>query len=129
MLLSFVAAALVILAQDANRVPQGVEYTIEASLDEASGVLTGRGELRYTNNAPLALDTLWMHQHLNAFRPNSAWAQRELELGNRRFQNLGPEEHAFERLTRIEVDGRVVRPVYPGAPDSTVVALPLATPL
>jgi hypothetical protein len=129
MLLSFVSAALLLFAQGASRVPQGVVYTIEASLDEGSAVLTGRGELRYTNNAAVALDTIWMHQHLNAFRPNSAWAQRELEFGNRRFQDLGPDEHAFDRFSRVEIDGRRVAPVYPGAPDSTVVALPLATPL
>jgi hypothetical protein len=72
-----------------------------------------------------ALDTLWFHLHLNAFRPNSAWARRELEFGERRFQDLGPEEHAFERVTRVVVDGAPVRPVYPGAPDSTVMAVPL----
>ena len=35
------------------------------------------------------------------FRPNSAWARRELQLGNPRFQQLGPDEHAFERLKHL----------------------------
>jgi hypothetical protein len=108
---------------------QGVEYRIEATLDEATDVLSGRARLRYTNNAPRAIDTLYFHQHLNAFRPNSAWARRELQSGQRRFQDLGPREHAFERLTAVEVGGRRVQPVYPGAPDSTVVAIPLPAPL
>lgn len=115
--------------QDTARPAQGVDYRIEARLNEGSDVLSGRARLRYTNRSGTALDTLWFHQHLNAFRPNSAWARRELEYGERRFQDLGPTEHAFERLTSATVDGRMVRPVYPGAPDSTVMALPLPAPL
>jgi hypothetical protein len=92
-------------------------------------VLTGRARLHYTNHSPLALDTLYFHLHLNAFRPNSAWASRELEYGQRRFQDLGADEHAFERLRAVQIDGEPITPVFPGAPDSTVVAFPLTEPL
>jgi hypothetical protein len=126
LLLATLAAAP---APDTTRFQQGVDYTIEARLDESAQLLAGRARLRYTNRAPVALDTLWFHQHLNAFRPNSAWARRELALGNRRFQDLEPHEHAFERLSRVTVGGAEVRPVYPLAPDSTVVAVPLPDPL
>jgi hypothetical protein len=108
---------------------QGVEYRIEAALDEATGVLSGRARLVYTNRSPATLDSLYLHQHLNAFRPNSAWARRELEYGERRFTDLGPRDHAFERFRRVTLDGVEVRPAYPFAPDSTVAALPLAAPL
>lgn len=124
LLASFGAAQM-----DTARTPQGVEYTIEARLNEETDILEARAELRYTNNAAVALDTLWFHQHLNAFRPGSAWARRELRDGNRRFQDLGPEDHAFERISLVEVDGRAARTIYPGAPDSTVVGIPLAAPL
>jgi hypothetical protein len=116
-------------APDTLRFQQGVDYRIEAVVEEGTDVLHGRARLRYTNRSPVALDTLWFHEHLNAFRPNSAWARRELQFNNRRFQALGPKEHAFERLTRVEVGGRAVRPVYPGAPDSTVVGVPLPAPV
>jgi hypothetical protein len=118
-----------VAARQAADFQQGVEYRIEARLDEATGVLTGRARMRYHNASPAVLDTLYVHLHLNAFRPNSAWARRELAFNNRRFQDLGPEDHAFDRLARVEVGGQVVRPVFPGAPDSTVVALPLPAPL
>lgn len=108
---------------------QGVEYRIEATLDESTDVLHGRARLRYTNRSPDVLDTLYLHQHLNAFRPNSAWAQGDLEHGERVFQDLAPDEYAYERFTRVEIGGQTVRPSYPGAPDSTVVALPLSEPL
>ena len=128
MIFAALLAALAITPADTTYAP-GVGYRIEATLDEATDVLHGRARLRYTNRAPVAMDTLFFHQHLNAFRPNSAWARRELEFGERRFQDLTPEQHAFERLTSATVDGTAVRPVYPGAPDSTVVALPLPQPL
>lgn len=104
---------------------QGVAYRIEAQLDDATNVLTGRASLRYTNRSPDALDTLFFHLHLNAFRPNSGWAQRELQTNNRRFQDLGPDDFAYDRVSRITVNGRVVKPVFPFAPDSTVMAVPL----
>jgi len=109
---------------------QGVSYRIEASLDESAQVLHGRARMRYVNHAPATLDTLWFHQYLNAFRPNSAWARRELEFGERRFQDLGPADHGFERFTEpVRVDGTPVESVYPFSPDSTVTAVPLPRPL
>ncbi|CAN5691964.1 M1 family metallopeptidase [soil metagenome] len=124
-LLVFSAVAAPSADTIASSYQQGVAYTIEARLDEQAQVLRARARLEYTNNSPVSLDTIWLHQHLNAFRPNSAWARRELEYGVRRFQDLGPAEHAYERFSSVQVDGRDVAPVYPGAPDSTVVALPL----
>jgi hypothetical protein len=129
LLLSAVLLALAATNPDTARFQQGVDYRIEALLDEGTDVLTGRARLHYTNHSPARLDTLYFHLHLNAFRPNSAWARRELQFGQRRFQDLGPAEHAFERLRGVQVDGRTVTPEYPGAPDSTVVAIPLAEPL
>jgi hypothetical protein len=128
------ALALLLLAapaaaQERAYFQQGVDYRIEAALDEDTDVLHGRARLRYTNRSRSTLDTLFIHQHLNAFRPHSAWARRELEYGERRFTNLGPQEHAFERFTSVTVDGAPVRPAYPGAPDSTVAALALPRPL
>ena len=108
---------------------QGVDYRIEAILDESSNTLRARARLRYTNNSPNTIDTLWIHQHLNAFRPNSAWAERELRFGEWRFQKQGPDDHAYERFKRVTVDEEEVRPAYRGSPDSTVAALPLPEPL
>lgn len=127
-----ILAPATLAAQDTARFQQGIDYRIEAILDESTDVLSGRARLVYTNNSPDTLDTLFFHQYLNAFRPNSAWARRELQFGERRFQDLGPDEHAFARLASARVGGEEVQPVYPGyegQPDSTVVAIPLPTPL
>ncbi len=116
-------------AQDSAYFQQGVDYRIEATLDDATSVLHGRVRLRYTNRSRRAIDTLYFHLHLNAFRPNSAWAKRDLAFGNRRFQDLGPDDHAYERIKSIAVAGLRVTPRYPGGEDSTVVAVALPSRL
>src|SRR5688572_3798843 len=90
-LASIPAALLVATAADGQASPparfqQEVHYRMEARLDEDTDVLRGRARMRYGNRSTSRLDTLYFHQHLNAFRPNSAWARRELTLGVRRFQ-------------------------------------------
>jgi hypothetical protein len=129
LLLAVVASLAQGVNADTTYFQQGVEYRIEARLDENTNVLSARARLRYTNNAPATLDTIWFHLHLNAFRPNSAWAQRDLEFGNRRFSDLGPDQHAFERLVSVRVQDREVTPFFRGAPDSTVAGVALPAPL
>ncbi len=132
MIATLLAAALLAAPPQADTgyFEQGVSYRIEASLDERDQVLHGRARMRYVNHAPVTLDTLYFHQYLNAFRPNSAWARRELRFGITRFQDLGPREHGYERFTApVRVNGTPERPVYPFSPDSTVAAVPLPRPL
>ena len=124
-----VFAALTQAPQEGAYFQQEVVYRIEATLDENATVLRGRARVRYTNRSPGPLDTLFFHLHLNAFRPNSAWAKRELQSDNRRFQDLGPSDHAFERISSMRVSGREATLIYPGGDDSTVVAVPLPAAL
>jgi hypothetical protein len=123
------SAVLLLLLAPTPEFHQGIDYVIEAQLDETTNVLTGRAEVRYTNRSPNSLDTLFFHLYLNAFRPNSAWATRELQIDRRRFQDLGPDDHAYDRITAVTVNGRRVRPRFPFAPDSTVMAVRLRSPL
>jgi hypothetical protein len=109
---------------------QRADYRISAILDEGAGMLRGRGELTYTNNSPDTLRELYLHQHLNAFRPGSMWSRDDEREGRVRFQNLADPHQGFERLTSAPlIDGIAVRAEYPYAPDSTVVRLVLPTPL
>ena len=123
--LFFVASALA----PKHEFQQGVDYRIEARLDETTNVLTGRARMRYTNHSPDRLDTMYFHLHLNAFRPNSAFAQRELQFNQRRFTDLGPDDYAFDRISSIRVNGHPVKPFFPHAPDSTVMGIPLRKPI
>ena len=126
---SWLILAVAMAAQQGPEFHQGADYVIEAALDTNTHIIKARERVKYRNNAGRAVDTLWFHLHLNAFRPNSAWAQRELQFGNRRFQDLGPDDHAFERVSAVKVGVQLVRPVFPLSPDSTVMAIPLPEPL
>jgi hypothetical protein len=126
---SWLILAAAVATQQVPEFHQGVQYTIEAVLDTSTHVLRARERIRYLNKSPQRIDTLWFHLHLNAFRPNSAWAQRELQFGNRRFQDLGPNDHAYERVSSVRVGLNKVTPIYPHAPDSTVMAIPMPEPL
>ncbi len=109
---------------------QRADYTVIASLDDARGVVSAQGTLRYTNNSPDTLRELWMHQHLNAFRPGSRWSATDVREGRVRFQQLAEPNLAYERFTRApRVNGQPLRVTYPLSPDSTVVHVQLSRPL
>lgn len=100
---------------------QDASYRIVATLDEARSVLHATGTLVYVNNSPDTLSEFYVHQHLNAFRPGSAWSAADEREGVERFQHLEDPDYAYERFTATPLfDGVPVDPTYPGAPDSTV---------
>lgn len=108
---------------------QGVHYTIEAVLDEEAQRLDAAGTLVYRNESPDALDEIYFHLYLNAFRPGSRWAEVE-ERERFDFQSLADPDHAYERLASMRMGTTALTAEYPFAPDSTVVrfALPEAIP-
>jgi hypothetical protein len=107
---------------------QQVEYTIEASLDEEAEVLRGVGRLTYHNRSPDTLDVIYLHLHLNAFRPNSRWAEVERRT-EYDFQQLQDPDYAFERLGVVRTGGTTLSVTYPGEPDSVVARVSLPDPL
>jgi hypothetical protein len=115
---------------------QEANYQISAILDEALGGVRASGVLEYINHSPDTLRELWLHQHLNAFRPGSRWSAVDEKEGRTRFQRLAEPDFAYERflgepnivMRGLRVPTRV-RPEYPLAPDSTVVRLALPQPL
>jgi hypothetical protein len=108
---------------------QRVAYDISASLDEPSGVLTGRARISYVNQSPDTLRDFYVHQYLNAFRPGSRWAAVDSAEDRQRFQRLKDPDYAFERITTATVMGEALAPDYPYAPDSTIAHWTLPRPL
>lgn len=117
---------------------QEARYRIVARLDESREVLVATGELTYINNSPDTLREIYVHQHLNAFRPHSAWSSTDTREGRVRFQNLEDPDFAYERFTarpRVRAAGATaaqavaVQVEYPGSPDSTVARFTLPRPL
>ncbi len=108
---------------------QHVAYRISASLDEPSGVLTGRERITYVNRSPDTLRDFSVHQYLNAFRPGSRWSAADSAERRDRFQHLKDPDYAFERITEATLMGSALAPDYPYAPDSTIAHWGLPRPL
>jgi Peptidase family M1 domain len=125
-------AALLQAAASGPRAPywqQDVRYEIQASLDEAQGVLAGRQRLAYRNNSPDTLSAISFHLYLNAFRPGSRWADADSAERRRRFNDLKDPDYAFNHVRNVRIDGEPVEPIWPLAPDSTIVRFQLPAPL
>ena len=123
------ALLLLIATADTTYWQQRVAYSIQASLDESSGVLIGRARIVYVNQSPDTLRDFFVHQYLNAFRPGSRWAAADSAEERVRFQNMKDPDYAFERITTSTVMGRSAKPDYPYAPDSTIAHWTLPRPL
>jgi hypothetical protein len=108
---------------------QFVAYQIDASLDEPSGVLSGHQRVLYRNNSPDTLRQLSFHLYLNAFRPGSRWADADSVEHTRRFNDLKDPDFGFNHARNVRIMGQVVEPIYPFAPDSTIVRYMLPRPL
>ncbi|MEP6688979.1 MAG: M1 family aminopeptidase, partial [Gemmatimonadales bacterium] len=66
---------------------------------------------------------------LNAFRPGSRWADVDSVEGRRRFNDLKDPDFAFNHVRDVRIMGQPAAPVYPLAPDSTIVRFALPRPL
>jgi hypothetical protein len=108
---------------------QRISYTIAASLDEAAGTLRGTQRVLYRNNSPDTLVTLSFHLYLNAFRPGSRWAEADSIEGRRRFNDLRDPDFGMNQVANVRIAGQPAVPIYPFAPDSTIVRFPLPSPL
>ncbi len=117
------------LAIDSTYWQQRVAYEITASLDESSGVLSGRARIVYVNHSPDTLRDFYVHQYLNAFRPGSRWAAADSAEERVRFQHMKDPDYAFERISAATVMGVSGKPDYPYASDSTIAHWTLSRPL
>ncbi len=118
--------------QAAPRAPywqQQLRYDISAHMDEASGVLSGREQIRYVNHSPDTLTSFSLHLYLNAFRPGSRWADADSVERRRRFNDLKDPDYGFAHVRDVEIMGQPVTAFWPTAPDSTVVRFQLPAPL
>ena len=103
---------------------QHLSYSIDATLDTATQRLTGRELIRYVNNSPDTLRSLWLQLDQNLYRPDSRGAARFPDLakgGGNDFHGGydidsvaevgGPPLGAAVQGTLMRVDlGRALRP-------------------
>ena len=108
---------------------QRISYDIAARLDEPAGMLRGTERIIYRNHSPDTLTTLSFHLYLNAFRPGSRWADADSAEHRRRFNDLKDPDFGMNGVHDVRIMGVTVTPIYPFAPDSTVVRFALPRPL
>jgi hypothetical protein len=108
---------------------QRLEYDITATLDESRGTLGGDQRVVYHNNSPDTLRAISFHLYLNAFRPGSRWSDADSAERRRRFNDLKDPDYGYNRVSDVAVDGTPVEPVFPFAPDSTIVRFVLPRPV
>ncbi len=88
---------------------QEVNYQIAVSLDDKKHTLTGTIELEYHNNAPQALDFIYILLQPNAYKSkNSAFAQQSLRNGSTRFYFAEQSEMGNLSNLNFEIDGKKV---------------------
>ncbi len=108
---------------------QRVVYQIDARLDEASHTIGGTETLRYVNQSPDTLHRIAFHLYLNAFRPGSRWSAADAAEGVHRFDRLKDPDYGYDRVAGVTINGVAVTPIWPLAPDSTIVRFDLPAPL
>jgi len=108
---------------------QTVHYDIRARLDEPTGVLGGTEQVEYVNHSPDTLRSFALHLYLNAFRPGSRWAAADSVEQRHRFNDLPDPEFGFNHVRDVRIQGQPVTPIFPFAPDSTIVRFVLPAAL
>ncbi|MCR5888855.1 M1 family metallopeptidase [Hymenobacter sp. J193] len=105
---------------------QQVNYSIDVTLDDVRHELTGREELRYTNNSPETLPFIWFHLWPNAYRDNTtAFAKQQLRNNDRKFQFASATDRGFIDQLDFKVNGETARLEYdPQNPDVAKLVLP-----
>ena len=98
-------------------------------IEEPLGILRGEQLIHYRNRSPDTLRTFSLHLHLNAFRPGSRWSDGDSVEQRRRFNDLKDPDYAYNHVANVKIMGRDVKPIYPFAPDSTIVRFDLPAPL
>jgi hypothetical protein len=117
---------------------QRADYTIAATLDTASKTLKGTVTIRYTNNSPDSLTTVWLQMEQNLFRPGSTGSL--LNAASSRFGGAGFDggfviESMFQtaaatlRAGTNRPRGAAVQQPVKMRVDETMMEVDLATPL
>ncbi|HKJ81216.1 MAG TPA: hypothetical protein VJ954_04285, partial [Ignavibacteriaceae bacterium] len=84
------------------------DYTIRASLDEESGMLTGDETITYTNNSPDNLDYLWLQMDQNIMRKDSRAVTTNYPVNTPREITEG----YILKSVKIQYDGNILNAEY-----------------
>ena len=114
-----------LFAQSDGYFQQETDYAIDVRLDDRDHTLHGQLELRYTNHAPRALDSIVFHLWPRAYRnENTAFARQQLRNGSTRFHFAAEEDRGDLDGLAFRVDGAATDFRYTRDPDIAVLRLP-----
>lgn len=87
---------------------QETNYTIDVELNDSLHTLEGTVDIEYKNNAPQALNEIYLHLWANAYKTKtSEFTKQKLEQGNRDFYFAPPSDMGgFEGIS-IRINGKV----------------------
>jgi len=101
-------------AQSPSEWAQRVDYEMDIRLDTETHRVDGHQVLRYTNNSPDTLRTVYYHLYFNAFQPESMFAERHRQLPDPdgrtvpRIFHLDPDEQGWHKIESLTQDGEPV---------------------
>lgn len=128
--LTFFLLCLPLFAQTQNTYfQQKTDYRIQVALDDRRHTLAGRIEIDYTNNAPVALQEIYLHLWGNAFsNRKTAFCKQKLESGSLEFY-FAPDSSLgrYEQLNFSANGAPIAWQITPDNPD--IARLELPTPL
>lgn len=96
---------------DAHYWQQAVDYKIQVDLNPENHRFTGKQELRYFNNSPDTLRSLFYHLYFNAFQPNSMMDVRSRNIPDPdkrvgdRIAKLGEDEQGQQKVISLKLNG------------------------
>lgn len=114
------------LAQAQDYFQQQVDYRISVRLNDTTNELLAQEELTYTNHAPVALDTLWIHLWPNAYRDhNTALCHQKDGQNDFSLHFAPPEQRGYIDSLDFRSEGNhLAWGLRPGSPDIAWLALP-----
>lgn len=118
-------------ASRTNYWQQEVNYTMDVKMNVKTYRYTGRQQLKYTNNSPDTLRTVFYHLYPNAFQPGSEMDVRSRTIADPdprvadRISKLTPAEFGYLRVKNLRQNGAPVNSfMY-----ETILKVPLQWPL
>lgn len=105
---------------------QRVNYRIEVALDTQRHLLHGSWTMDYTNRAPVALDSMYLHLYPNAYQGRrTAFARQQVQSGSRRFHFAPDSSRGGMDSLDFSANGQALRWrfLHPDSPDIAVVYL------
>ncbi|MFO8086856.1 MAG: M1 family metallopeptidase [Bacteroidales bacterium] len=126
LLFLFLITSIAVMAQEPTPYwQQKTDYTIDATLDINTDIISGKQKLIYYNQSPHTLDKLYFHLYQNAFQPGSYMDNRQKNYKNA--IHFGEYENQKKGMTvsNVQVNGQAVAIES----DNTILKIELDKPL